>query len=99
MAGALDARQLPIGGRIAARKHGHARMGKKDAIVGLVILIILIVSYAHVREKRRIESEEGRMQCMKESYERADYYGGTQDENYRLCLEERSAAGATDPRD
>ena len=74
-------------------------MGKKDAIVGLVILIVLIISYAHVREKRRIEREEGRMQCMKESYERADYYGGTQKENFRMCMEEHAEAGAISPQD
>ena len=74
-------------------------VGKKDVIVGLVILLILAVSYFQVRESRRVEQEEARTKCIKESYERADYYGGTQNENYRMCLEEHSEAGAVFPQD
>lgn len=74
-------------------------VGKKDVIVGLVILLILVVSYFHVRESRRAEQEEARAECIRESYERAEYYGGTQKENYRMCLEEHSERGAVSPQD
>jgi len=74
-------------------------VGKKDVIVGFVILLILAVSYFQVREDRRAEREEARAQCIKESYERAEYYGGTQKENYRMCLEEHSEAGSVSPQD
>lgn len=73
-------------------------VGKKDVIVGLVIVLILVVSYFQIRENRRAEREEARARCIKESYERAGYYGGTQKENYSMCLEEHSEAGAVSPQ-